>query len=571
MLRLSPPPSRTDYWVTVFRRFHRVVGQFPLPQLMEELRRPHLAPAVQAIRRALATDREELAQVLKKQLWAFTPSGQFVGGRRLVHLRRYQGLIVLDLDRLGADLEACKAAARAAIFTRACFVSPSGRGLKILVATDNGPDQHRQAFAQVAAHYESLLGVAADPSGKDIPRLCFMSYDPTAYYHPQSTVFNVRPLASLPRRISAPPERKANPATVPERPARPLPSIAGATFTDCVARTERQQSYVPGNRNNFLYRLALHCRRAGLPQPQALARVLDHYDLPATEIRATVRSAYRAVPQPRTHSRPVAPPVPATELRASPTLAHKIYVKLPHLLREACAVFPDHRQRDLLLTSLLTTLGAALTRVRGHYGGKCWKPQWSTLLLAAHWPFPPSRMRVLLPPAFRQHLTSAPVATANIAPARLLWGQALEGQRYWAGLPPVVRASWLAYAVPESQSAAPPPALDARAFRQTFAPAVAECVHFLAQHPTRFAFTTEQEREWRSFLLEREGHPHGENPQLAERRGALGFRLAMVLSACRKYEWGATEENWSCGATDFALARWLLEGYGDLHHAESPG
>src|SRR5690606_39195613 len=77
------------------------------------------------------------------------------------------------------------------LYSFAVFISPSGTGLKILVKVDTDKDMHDVAFEQVKNHYESLLGVDIDQSGKDVSRLCFISYDPELYYNPESNEFKI--------------------------------------------------------------------------------------------------------------------------------------------------------------------------------------------------------------------------------------------------------------------------------------------------------------------------------------------------------------------------------------------
>ncbi|QQR94790.1 MAG: hypothetical protein IPJ93_13585 [Bacteroidota bacterium] len=70
-----------------------------------------------------------------------------------------------------------KKIAEVPFFTFACFISPSGVGLKIIVKVSSNPAEHLQAYNQLKAIYEKATGVEIDKSGKDITRLCFFSCD----------------------------------------------------------------------------------------------------------------------------------------------------------------------------------------------------------------------------------------------------------------------------------------------------------------------------------------------------------------------------------------------------------
>ena len=73
--------------------------------------------------------------------------------------------------------------------TYSCFIRPGGKGLKILVRVFSRPVLHKQAFNQVKDYYERELNVLIDPSGKDVTRLCFVSWDKLLYLNPSSAIF----------------------------------------------------------------------------------------------------------------------------------------------------------------------------------------------------------------------------------------------------------------------------------------------------------------------------------------------------------------------------------------------
>jgi len=106
---------------------------------------------------------------------AFTPSGLFDGGRKLEFLKEYSGLIILDLDDLQQEqLITARQKIQECTYTYACFISPSGQGLKVLVKVFSRPVLHKRAFNQVKSFYEES-SPRSGSSGKDITRLCFVS------------------------------------------------------------------------------------------------------------------------------------------------------------------------------------------------------------------------------------------------------------------------------------------------------------------------------------------------------------------------------------------------------------
>jgi hypothetical protein len=77
-------------------------------------------------------------------------------------------------------------------YTDVFFVSPSGHGIKLFVQVTSGIEDHSIAYLQVQAHYEKLTGLKADPSCKDITRLCFVSYNPKLYTNTKNKKFIVK-------------------------------------------------------------------------------------------------------------------------------------------------------------------------------------------------------------------------------------------------------------------------------------------------------------------------------------------------------------------------------------------
>jgi hypothetical protein len=97
-------------------------------------------------------------------------------------LERYTGFLHLDFDKLTPEqLQQAFQVISGIPYTFICFVSPSGNGLKVFIEVDTGVEHHETAYRQVQKFYEEATGLKADPSCKDITRLCFMSYHPSLY------------------------------------------------------------------------------------------------------------------------------------------------------------------------------------------------------------------------------------------------------------------------------------------------------------------------------------------------------------------------------------------------------
>ena len=110
----------------------------------------------------------------KKQLPVVCFSGTFES-RKDDSLVSHNGLIVLDFDHI--DIDDSRSVLGTDEYIYACWVSPSGDGLKALVKIST-PSKHREHFKAIQLYMERTYGLDVDPSGKNESRACFESYDP---------------------------------------------------------------------------------------------------------------------------------------------------------------------------------------------------------------------------------------------------------------------------------------------------------------------------------------------------------------------------------------------------------
>jgi len=176
--------------ITIFKNFNEVVEHKNIPDILQEIKTGKYKHAIIYLRKSLSENKMEAYNKAKKSLPAFTPSGKFVGGRKLKFLTEYSKFLILDIDKLTAqDLQNAKHLANQSEFTYASFISPSGNGLKILVKINSEKANHKETFLLVQEYYEKLLNLQIDKSGKDLTRLCFYSYDENLYYNENASVF----------------------------------------------------------------------------------------------------------------------------------------------------------------------------------------------------------------------------------------------------------------------------------------------------------------------------------------------------------------------------------------------
>lgn len=193
--------------ITVFRGATDAepVGSQPLVAVLESIRRGEIAGDIERLRRLYATNEDQYDKE-KKKLRAVTFGGTF-SRREKTALEAHSGFIVLDLDDIAETLSKLREEIERDRYTYSCFLSPSGAGLKVVVrieATDQ--EQHERCFDALKSYYLEWFKQEIDPSGRDVCRLCFLSYDPALTITDSSDTF---PLPPVPARPAKAPVRSA--------------------------------------------------------------------------------------------------------------------------------------------------------------------------------------------------------------------------------------------------------------------------------------------------------------------------------------------------------------------------
>jgi hypothetical protein len=232
------------------------------------------------------TEDEEEQDVLKRKLPAVTFSGVFSPRRSLESCVKYNHVVVFDIDKLEhSELERVEKELRSDPHVLVMFRSPRGNGLKGLVPVTSGQVNHLDAFECLSMYFKSRYNVKLDASGKDICRLCFVSYDPELHYNG----------AAIPMQVELRQEQRA--------------AVYSDTFLNRkgvgVAQDDRMKfevaqkwaqyhcKYEEGSRNNHVFILACSLNRIGVEQDRSSILMIGEYtDLPVKEINDIVRKVY---------------------------------------------------------------------------------------------------------------------------------------------------------------------------------------------------------------------------------------------------------------------------------------
>lgn len=215
--------------------------------------------------------RNELKQKLPCVLW----SGEFVK-RNMSGLLKHSGLICLDFDHMDnrAELAADK-------YIMACWLSPSGEGVKALVKVPI--HDHQGSFRALQKRYPEI-----DRACKDVSRVCYESWDPDIYINFESEVFE--DTVDVPAYV--PGEKSDNPVEDSEKKYELIKKWM----------ENKGERFYQDNRNNFLYRLATACNRFGIPRDEAAYMIGIDYVNGSTgfelkEFEKVMRSSYERYPE----------------------------------------------------------------------------------------------------------------------------------------------------------------------------------------------------------------------------------------------------------------------------------
>jgi hypothetical protein len=179
---------------------------------------------------------DEKYKALKEQLPAFSFSGTFKNSVLNDSFIEHSGVFTVDIDHL-EDVNADKALVCSIPYVLACFISPSGKGLKAILRIDTLKDDAdlKTKFASITALFAGY-GINIDQSGKDIRRVCFASYDPDIYINYDAEIFYPEIIQVAPKKTNVLPF---------------TPAVSDVNTADtCIKRiTDIMQSAVPGDRH----------------------------------------------------------------------------------------------------------------------------------------------------------------------------------------------------------------------------------------------------------------------------------------------------------------------------------
>ena len=123
----------------------------------------------------------------KEKMPYVTISGLFKEERTSAKITAHSGFISMDIDNISSELEGIRTLLSSDPYIYAVFTSVSGTGLCVLLKIDT--EKHLEAFNAIADYLIKKYQIVIDPSGKDVCRPRYISYDPDLYLNENSIAF----------------------------------------------------------------------------------------------------------------------------------------------------------------------------------------------------------------------------------------------------------------------------------------------------------------------------------------------------------------------------------------------
>jgi hypothetical protein len=229
----------------------------------------------------------------KKSLDYICPSGIF-SKRSNVNLISHSGLISIDIDSLESNDRAEELKMMLEyVEIEPCliFVSPSGKGLKVLFFIDLDSGEHKKYFKALTIFFKNVLEIEIDQKCGEISRAAFLSFDPNAYINLNAMALNEDFLNIYPGDI--------DPIKITSTSMKnnlDLCNNDDEAIRVMTLALEKEHTFIEGNRHDFILRLASGFNRVGISMETSLTHILNKYPedgFDEEEIIRTVKSAYK--------------------------------------------------------------------------------------------------------------------------------------------------------------------------------------------------------------------------------------------------------------------------------------
>lgn len=187
-------------------------------------------------------------------------------------LKLHSGYLVLDFDDV-YEISEMMGKLSQHDFIYAAWVSPRANGIKALVRIAD-TDKHKE-------HFDALKEIfpEVDKSGRNVSRVCYESFDPNIYINENAIAFT---------KIK----------TIEKIEAKEVLYNDGEVFRNLLKwLSNKNDAFVKGERNVFIFKLASACCRFGVNLAVAESLILAEFpsgnDFTLSECKKAVQSAYK--------------------------------------------------------------------------------------------------------------------------------------------------------------------------------------------------------------------------------------------------------------------------------------
>ena len=363
---------------------------------------------VSSYRQLMREGKTEEAGRIKSNLPAILVAGVCEEGHTKANFRKFSGELILDVDGCDERTRELLHLLKGQPWVRAGWVSVSDNGFKVVVRVDAETpyEFEKQAYPQVAAKVEELIGVPVDKQCKDLTRMCYVSWDEDAFWNEDCEVFPWRenlPGSPVPEEPDSSGPNHSITVRTADASSEKTSSGGGGFIAHFFERFCRTHTFVPGSRHDFLLKLGASARRNGmnLDELDTLIELAEPFcfapDYVPGEIKRNITDAYHFTEQKMAaedeefrakghnrHQERAADGISSEEcteadkeemakekarmLRMEAScLPDWIFEELPEMLRKGLSITTNKRQRDMLLLSMLTNLSGCMPNVRMLY------------------------------------------------------------------------------------------------------------------------------------------------------------------------------------------------------------
>jgi len=244
------------YIVTIFKNIKVTKEPFHIPVevIFSRIKNGNSRSIIEKIR--FENDKKERNN-LKMQLPSICFSGIFLS-RSNDKCEKHSGLVAIDFDHLGDQIEIVKKRMINDPYTLSCFVSPSGDGLKVIVKIP----------AKILTHADSCRALVDYYSNdkldnfEDVARVCYESFDPDIYINYDSKEFITLKGKEV-KKVQAPESRIFDYSEIYERLK--------------IWMKNNNEHYSDGTKHKYLVKFSSACLRFNIPELVTSQKLIFEY------------------------------------------------------------------------------------------------------------------------------------------------------------------------------------------------------------------------------------------------------------------------------------------------------